>query len=272
MKTNNIQIDEHDEWKQVPGWSKYEVNKYGDLRNLKTKKLLKKIDNNRGYWIYSCCKDEDNRPKRTHVLSAHRAVALAWIPNPNNYPIVNHIDENKRNNYYKNLEWCTYSYNNTYNGIKERGNQKIIDKKGIPVFVYDLNGNFIIKTSCINEAKRFLNSGTEKNLNTILKRNKNKNGPLYTCRGHICSTIQLTKEEIIERKVKIFNISEYAKENLSRTVYQYDIEGNLIKIHQGINQVAKTLKVPITTFKYHCKKQNVYKGYIWSYTPLNEKN
>ena len=272
MEENNTQINEHTEWNQVPGRSQYQPTRPHPLQPLKSKKLMKKIDNNRGYWIYRCRKDGDNRPQRSHALSAHRAVALAWIPNPNNYPIVNHKDENKRNNYYKNLEWCTYSYNNTYNGIKEKGTQKIISKRGIPVFIYDLDGNFVKKTSCINEAKRFLSAGIENNLNSILKKNQNKEGFLYTCRGYICSTIQLTKEEIIKRKVKISNLSEYAKENFSKVVYQYDTESNLIKIHQGINQVAKTLGIPITTFRYHCKKQDIYKGYIWSYVPLHDED
>ncbi len=54
----------------------------------------------------------------------HRLVAKAFIPNPNNYPCVNHKDENKSNNHADNLEWCTYKYNVQYS-LKRRKNRAI---------------------------------------------------------------------------------------------------------------------------------------------------
>lgn len=59
----------------------------------------------------------DGKVKR---LLIHRAVAEAFIPNPKNYPTVNHKDENPYNNSMDNLEWCTQKYNNNYGTRNER--------------------------------------------------------------------------------------------------------------------------------------------------------
>ena len=60
-----------------------------------------------------------------NVYLVHRLVAQTFIPNPNNLPCVNHIDENKLNNSVANLEWCSYKYNNEYGSHNE-----FIIKKG----------------------------------------------------------------------------------------------------------------------------------------------
>lgn len=44
-------------------------------------------------------------------LYAHRIIANVFIPNPNNYPVVNHINGIRNDNSFNNLEWCTQSQN-----------------------------------------------------------------------------------------------------------------------------------------------------------------
>lgn len=62
-----------------------------------------------------------SRNGQTKKFFVHRLVAEAFIPNPNNFPIINHIDENPQNNNADNLEWCSYKYNSNYGTSRERG-------------------------------------------------------------------------------------------------------------------------------------------------------
>tara|TARA_B110000503_G_scaffold93638_1_gene141211 strand:+ start:373 stop:846 length:474 start_codon:yes stop_codon:yes gene_type:complete len=52
--------------------------------------------------------------------SVHRLVAETYLPNPNNLPCVNHIDENKTNNNLSNLEWVTFQQNSEYSNCPYR--------------------------------------------------------------------------------------------------------------------------------------------------------
>jgi hypothetical protein len=101
----------NEQWKPIKGFTRYEVSNTGKVRNIHTKKLkairIVKI----GYCITDL---KENEIKKTAYI--HRLVAEAFIPNPDNLPQINHKDENKSNNCVDNLEWCTSSYNLSYNG------------------------------------------------------------------------------------------------------------------------------------------------------------
>lgn len=86
----------------------------------------------------------------------HRLVAEAFIPNPNNYPVINHKDENPSNNNVTNLEWCSVAYNNAYNNR----HQRIGDAEGFNVKVYDKDGNYIEILASITEFGRKYNIST----------------------------------------------------------------------------------------------------------------
>lgn len=112
-------------WKDIKGFEgKYQVSNFGRVKSLERlrkgkcnsfvkvkEKILKgKIDKD-GYIEYALCCGKHNKMK---CYKAHRLVADAFIPNPDNLPQINHKDENKMNNYVDNLEWCTAKYNINY--------------------------------------------------------------------------------------------------------------------------------------------------------------
>ena len=90
----------------------YDISNYGRLRNRLTGKILKPRKNSNSYLIYS-----GSGGKRDIYINIiiHRAVAETFIDNKDNLPQVNHIDGNKLNNVYTNLEWCSASDNMKHN-------------------------------------------------------------------------------------------------------------------------------------------------------------
>lgn len=94
-------------FKEIKGYEHYQVSDSGEIYSLRSGTILKPDIDKDGYEIYRIS-NEDNKRK---AFKGHRLVALAFIKNPDNLPIVNHIDGNKRNNHFSNLEWCTSKQN-----------------------------------------------------------------------------------------------------------------------------------------------------------------
>ena len=112
-------MQENKIWKDVDGFDKnYQISNYGDVRIKKSDgsfKQLKPTKFGKGYLHINLVKDGKQKS-----FQIHRLVAEAFVPNPQNLPIINHKDENPLNNCAENLEWCTYSYNINYGTRLER--------------------------------------------------------------------------------------------------------------------------------------------------------
>lgn len=145
-------------WRPIKGYEGlYEVSNLGRIKSLKrlvkkwdgyrtvTEKILTPKTNNRGYLRITLCKDGI-----TKTFSPHRLVAEAFLDNPDNLPCVNHKDENPLNNVVSNLEWCTYSYNNSYGNR----NNRIALSKSKPVLQYTLDGQFVKEWTSTMECGR----------------------------------------------------------------------------------------------------------------------
>lgn len=139
-------------WKPIPGYEEYEVSNLGRVRSLKfgKMKILKQYEVN-GYLRVSLYKD-----RKQKWFFVHRLVAMAFIPNTDKLPMINHKDECKTNNIPENLEWCDASYNNSYGTLPERQSQKQLNDpiKSKKVYQYTLYGVLVRVWSSVNEVAR----------------------------------------------------------------------------------------------------------------------
>ena len=132
----------NEEWRKVEGSTRHEVSNFGRVRKSTTKRLLHPGLNTYGYPHFSF--KYGNKMK---CITVHRAVANAFIPNPQSKPQVNHKNGIKTDNRVDNLEWCTVSEN--INHAFRTGLWK--SKKEIPVSCVETGETF----NSMGEASRF---------------------------------------------------------------------------------------------------------------------
>lgn len=109
------------ELRDIPGFEgRYAATKDGRIWSHIRQRFMQPCGVPDDYQIVTLSKD--NKGKSYLV---HRLVALAWIPNPNNYPQVNHIDEHKDHNWADNLEWCDAKYNLSYGKCSRRRHKPV---------------------------------------------------------------------------------------------------------------------------------------------------
>lgn len=196
-----------EEWKKIEDFN-YEISNFGNLRSLNSGKLRKLQIDKDGYNVITIWKDGKSYFKRIN-----RLVAEAFIPNPYNLPIVNHKDENKKNNCFDNLEWCTVGYNNFYS-------------KARAIIQLDLNGDFICEYESIKDAEvktGFASSHIQDCCSDIKTHCKTYKGFQW-----------LYKENYNPNKnYKIDN----PMPNRGKQIGQYDLDDKFIKIYEKLARV-----------------------------------
>ena len=125
-------------WRNIKGYPDYQVSNLGRIWNARTNHYLKPSKMKSGYYQVNLVAINGKRKKEL----VHRLVALTFIPNPNNYPEVEHKDRDRGNNTISNLAWVNRSMNNRNT------------KQNRMVAVYK-NGE-LIKECCITEASEII--------------------------------------------------------------------------------------------------------------------
>ena len=139
---------ESEVWKPVVGYEGlYEVSNIGRVRSINfhksgKAKVMSPSLNTWGYPIVDLRKNN-----KRHSYTVHRLVALAFIPNPDNLPEINHKNEIKYDNTVENLEWCTRKYNINYGTA--------IKRRSKPIVQLDNNGNVVKKWESESAASRY---------------------------------------------------------------------------------------------------------------------
>jgi len=149
---------EVEEWKAIPGYEDYyEVSTHGNIRSVDRcvptgEKGIRFLEGcpltQSTYGRYNQIRLTKNSEKKT--LLVHRLVALAFLPNPENLPEVDHIDRNKRNNHLSNLRWVSRSTNGRNTNVRKT------NKLGEKNIHFDEHARkFRVKISYLNVLKRF---------------------------------------------------------------------------------------------------------------------
>lgn len=220
-------------------------------------RISKISDNGNGYKILGI--KSNSRNLRFYI---HRLVAQCFLENPQNKPEVNHIDGNKANNHYLNLEWCT-RLENIRDYIK-KGRARYLMKN---ILQFDRNGFFLCEFKSIRAAAKKV-GGTASNIGLSLNKNIGR-----TAKGYFW----LFKKEY-DNKIHTDNFIKNQFVNpCVKSVQRVSLDGNEIKIYESGRQAARELKKEINSnadlailgcrISECCrKKRKTAYGYKWEFS------
>lgn len=209
-----------DEFFKIPNYDKYYASKKGEIFSLNINGLRKKQLDKDGYEVISLWLNGKIKTEKIHYL-----VMLTFIGERKKGYEINHLDFNRSNNCLDNLEYSTRVQNLKHSDC---------NKKRIPIFEYDLMGNFVIRHNSISHAGASVGISSS----AIYQQLK---GKIKTVKGRIFS---LEKHEKISPAIRGNN----------RPILMYDINMNLLKRFDRVIDAAKYCNVGHTYIRNSCLK------------------
>ena len=228
-------------WKDIEGYEGlYQVSNLGNVRSLKYAggnkvKLLKQYTDKKGYKRIGLYKNGKYK-----LYMVHRLVTIAFIPNPNNLPIINHKDEDKTNNNVNNLEWCTYEYNNTYGTARKRASESRKGKTLSEETKKKISKTKKGKHHSEESKKKMSESHKGKHHSEETKKKMSESGKCKTLSEEHKKKISESKKgkhrsEETKKKISASLTGKKGKDaNGSKPILMYDQEGNFIKRFDSI--------------------------------------
>ncbi len=134
------------DWVILDEYPRYKISPDGRVYSMYQRRILKGIKTT-GDRMTMAISTKNGPSKRMYI---HRLVALAYIPNPENYPVINHIDGDSLNNNVENLEWCTYAQN------AQHAYDTGINSNKKPVIQLDKNDVELARFSSVKEAAKHI--------------------------------------------------------------------------------------------------------------------
>lgn len=173
-------------WKDVVGYEgKYMVSNLGRVKSVKKDLILTPKNNHDGYLRIQLW-----NKNKVEFVSIHRLVAMAFIPNIDNKPFVNHINGTKNDNRVENLEWVTQSENINHSWQIGLSKSQINSKLSKSVDQLDLNGNYIKTFPSTMEVERQLGIPHSQISNVCKNKRNYKTAGGYKWRYSVGGTIE----------------------------------------------------------------------------------